>query len=192
MECSGNRRFQCLLCPCLGGAEPFFDLAPHLFNGIQIRRIRGQPANIGADATNQSLNFWHLVGRQIVHNHTVARLQGRSQNVSNIRQKHVGISRAIHYHALRLPVHSNGGYHCRTTPMTMRRSIIDPLAPGRSPPQPRHIGLGTRFIQEYEAVSVPSDTLLFPCPSGCYDIGTILFTRAESLFLYVIPISPST
>jgi hypothetical protein len=66
------------------------------------------------------------------------------------------------------------------------------IALGRAPAKPGQVGLGSRFIQEYQLGRVPTRLLFAPAPACPDDVGTVLLAGAECLFLYVSPIFAKT
>ena|ERR1700710_1116598 len=69
---------------------------------------------------------------------------------------------------------------------------MDSLALERPSTQTGHVGLGARFIQEDQLGRVEARLALAPEAARPRDVGTVLFTGAECLFLYVNPSFPNT
>ena len=187
LQGAGNGRHQGVRRARLGGAQPFFDFTPHLFNGIEIGGIRRPPTDRGPQRGDQGLDRRPFVRGQIVHDHAVTGPQGGHQHLADIGQKNVVVRRALDDHARRGSSAPDGGNHGRAAPMTMRGLVVDPLAARRPAPQTRHVGLGARFIQEYQPIHVPVGTLRRPRRAGRRNVGAVLFAGAECLFLYVSP-----
>ena len=69
---------------------------------------------------------------------------------------------------------------------------MNSLAPGRATAETREVRLGARLIQKNQPGRVEARLPLAPEPAGPGDVGAVLLTGAECLFLYVNPIFPST
>jgi len=76
--------------------------------------------------------------------------------------------------------------------MSMRGMGVNPIPTLRTPPQTRHIGLGTGFINKYQPVRIKTGLLTAPELPGLGYIGAVLLACAKCLFLYVSPIFSRT
>jgi hypothetical protein len=69
---------------------------------------------------------------------------------------------------------------------------MDSLTLERPSTKTGHVRLGTRFIQEDQLGRVKTRLALTPEAARPRDVGAVLFTGAECLFLYVNPSFPNT
>ncbi len=76
--------------------------------------------------------------------------------------------------------------------MAVRGAGVNALTPGRSSAEPSQVGLGSRLVQKNQLGRVPARLLFAPAPACPEDVGTVLLTGAERLFLYVSPIFAKT
>ena len=132
----------------LGTAEIPFDLAPHFFDGIEIRGIGRQKQDLSPGLGDQGQCLIVFVRGQVIHHHQISRPEGRTQHFPNIGLEHFRVSRPVDGQTGRGPVHPNGTDHGGGLPMAVRGVGVDPLAPRGAAAQTGQIGLGRRFVQK--------------------------------------------
>ena len=69
--------------------------------------------------------------------------------------------------------------------MAARNGVKEPLACWGSSVLSRHVGLGSAFVQENQAVGIDLTNLSLPSPTLLFYLGTLLLTGMECLFLRV-------
>lgn len=69
---------ECLRSSGLGTAQELFDLAPHFFDGIEVRRISRQKDGFGSHLTNKFKGVIVFMGGKIVHDHQISGPEGRA------------------------------------------------------------------------------------------------------------------
>jgi hypothetical protein len=72
------------------------------------------------------------------------------------------------------------------------RGGVQALAAGRPPAQAGQIGFGARLIEEDEPRRVETPLAAPPRPPRFLEVGPVLLTGPERLFLYASPIAWST
>jgi hypothetical protein len=92
---------------CFGDAQESFDLVPHQFDGVQIRRVGGQKPGLRTGGGDQSEGGLIFVGPEIVQHDDVAGAQGRHEDFPHVGLEDLGVGRPFDGHA--------GARACRTT-----------------------------------------------------------------------------
>lgn len=92
------------------------------------------------------------------------------------------VCRSGHDHRACFAVRQGGGLA-----MTMREAYPQPLAPGATAMTACHVGRGSRFINEHEALGFEIDLAVEPALALPQDVGAVLLDRVHGLFLRVIP-----
>src|SRR5215831_10466281 len=69
--------------PCLRTAQTRFDLRPALLNRVEVGRIRRQPEEPCASRRQQVFHPSNFMGRQIIPQHDVPGVQGRTQDLAH-------------------------------------------------------------------------------------------------------------
>lgn len=174
------------------GTESLFDLAPHFFNRIEIRRVGGKEPGTGTACLNESDSLFILVRGEIVHHHDVSCLQSREEHFTHVGAEDFRVRGSIDGHTSRRTIQAHGGDHGRRAPMTMGGGEVEPLSPCTSAAQACHVGLGRRLVQEHEPSRVYAPLLAAPPCAGLGHIVAPLLAGMESLFLYESPMSSKT
>ena len=86
---------KCGLGPRLGAAQGGFDLAPHLFNGIELWRVGWQEEDLGSGASDQGESRFAFMRAEVVHDDDITLAQGWAQHAAQIGPKNLGIGRAL-------------------------------------------------------------------------------------------------
>jgi hypothetical protein len=71
--------------------------------------------------------------------------------------------------------------------MAVRLAGVDTLAAPGTTTATSHVGFRARFIKEDQSRRIKASLLPPPSPPRTLDVGTVLFTSPERLFLYVSP-----
>ena len=183
----GDRLQEGGLGACFGGAQESFDLAPHQFDGVQIRRVGGQKPGLRTDGGDQSEGGFVFMGPEIVQHDDVARAQGRHEDFPHVGLEDLGVGRPFDGHAGARAVQADGGDHRGGLPMAVRTARHQTLAARGSSAQARHVCFGRRFVDEDEPARLEAALFRLPLLLSGGDIGPVLFGRVERLPLYVSP-----
>ena len=176
-------------CPQVGhragrqGSQVRFEFGKDLFNGIEVRTVRRQIEQLGADGFNRVADPGHFMTRQIVQDHAVARLEGGGEDLFDISHKGGAIKRAVK--------DGRGGEVVGAQRRNDRRRL--PVAVGdfghKAGPAPtptiaaRQLRLDRGLVQEDEAGAVEVRSVGAPVPTGRLDIRPILFGGVQDFFL---------
>jgi hypothetical protein len=175
-----------------GSAPQCLYLAPHLFDGIEVWGVGRKETDLRPGQGDQGEGLCILVRGKIIHDDPIARAQRRAQNLADLSLEHLGVGGAIDGHAGRRTIQPDGTDHGGGVPMAVRGVRVHPLPTGSASAQPRHVGFGSRLIQQDQFFGVQPRLPPPPGPPRPRDVGTILFAGAECLFLYVSPIFART
>lgn len=176
----------------LGGAEGGFDFAPHFFDRVEIRGVGREEEHLGSGLGNEFERWFTLVRREVVHDDEVARPEGGTEDFGNVGAEDFGVGRSGDAHASCGAVQANGGDHGGGLPMAAGGAGVTANAARGAPAQAGHVRLGTTFIEEDEPRRIEAALPPPPLPARPGDVGPVLFTGAECLFLYESPIFTST
>jgi len=125
------------------------------------------------------------MGRQIVQNDDVARLEGRSQLSLDVSFENEPVHRRVNDEGGDQGVTSQAGDEGLCLPMSERGFRKEPLALGATAAQARHLGRRSGLVQEDHPVWLkPHDRMARRGPflARLLDVGAILFARPQSFF----------
>ena len=176
----------------LDPAQRRLDLAPHLLDGVEIRGIGGQEADVRPGGADELRDARGAVRQEVVEGDDVAGAQRRHERRLRVHEEHSRVRRPVHRHAGGRPVGPERGDHGLRRPVPVGRVVHRPLPPGRPPVEPRHVRLRGGFVDEDEPVDGRGAHARLPCLAFGADVFAALLLRAERLFFNVIPIFPST
>ena len=95
-----------------------------------------------------------LVGRQVVHDDDVARLQGRTQHLVDIDQEGLAVHRPVQHEWRGQTVAAQPGGEGRRVPMAERLAAQRPLAPRCAAVFADHLGVGARLVDEDQSCRI--------------------------------------
>lgn len=167
------------------------DLAPHLFDGIEIGRVGGQELDARADGGDEVDGGLVFVGTEVVHDNDIAGAKHRQKHLANIGTKDFRIGCSFDGHRSRGPIQANGGDHRRRPPVPVRSAADQPLATGAAPAQAGHVRFCRRLVDEDEPGGIKSALPPPPSLTRPFDIDPVLLAGVQTLFLYVSPIFES-
>lgn len=123
-------------------------LGEHHFDGVEIRAVRRQEKQMGADATNSLSGGAALVTAEVVENDDVAWSQGRNQRLLNPGGEADSVDGAVEDQGCYDPVVTETGKEGQCLPMSMRHLGEKRLAPCAPSVLARHVGLYPRLVDE--------------------------------------------
>ncbi len=165
------------------GSQVRFEFGKDLFNGIEVRTVRRQIEELGADGFNRLADPGHFMARQIVQDDPVARLQRGGEDLFDIRDKGGAIKRAVKDGGGGEVVGPQRRNDRRRLPVAMR-DFGHEAGPAPTPAiAARHLRLDRGLVQEDETGAVEVRGLGAPVLAGRLDIRPILFGGAQDFFL---------
>lgn len=136
-----------LLGTCADGSEGLLELAPGLFDWVQIGRVGGQVEQRSPARLDSLAYAVNLVGAEIVHDDDVAGSQLRTQHLVEVGEEDFAVGGRLDRH---------GGEHAtvihRTQdgddlPVASGDVVVDAPAPWSACVDPGHLGRDAAFIQ---------------------------------------------
>jgi hypothetical protein len=125
------------------------------------------------------------VGGQIVRDDDVAWLEGRGQLGFDVSLEDGSIHGRVDHERRGQSVAAQAGDEGLSLPMSERRLGEKPAPLGTAAAQARHLGRGSRLVQEDEPVRLKPHLRLAdfrPFLARLLDVGAILFARPQSFF----------
>ena len=123
-----------------------------------------------------------FVGGQVVHDDDVAWGQRRRQHLFDIGQEGGAVHGSVEHHggghALEPERADEGG----GLPMSMGYRSPATLAPWRPAITPRHLGRGTRLVDEYQPLRLQIRLSLEPGPAATQDVSPLLLAGVRGFF----------
>ncbi len=166
----------------VGFSEQGLELCEGEFDGIEVRGIGRQ---VEQESTGRLDGFAHpgdLVARQVVHDDDVAGGEAGGEHLL-----HIGLEGGTVHGAVQ--DHRRGEARC---PQAGDEGGRLPVAPGdrgvqtpalqAAPPEPGHVGLGTRFIDKDKAFRLQPALPATPSPALGGHVGAFLFRRVRRFF----------
>ena len=175
----------------LGGSQSLFYLSPALFNGVEVRRIGWQVQQQCTGSLDLFAHALHLVRRQIVHHHHVARFQLRTKGVFEISSKDIAVGGRLDRHRGDPPGAANRAQQSERAPAAAGRALTHSLARQGASIAPCHVGADATFIQEDQFFRIDLPGLFLPNVAGDLTGSVVLLGGVERLFLSRSSISPS-
>ncbi len=127
-----------------------------------------------------------LVGRQVVHDHDIARLQRRAQDLLDVGQEPPPGHRPIQHHRCCEAAQAQTGDEGGGLPVPMQDAGAQPLAAGATPVQAGHFGRGAGLVEEHQLGRIKVGLRLKPRLPCRGDVRAVLLGRMRG-FLYVMP-----
>ncbi len=177
-QCVGDRIIEFFFGSCPGVAQVFFDLAPHLLDGVEVRGIRRQGQDGRAGGLDMLEGLGVFVRGKIVEDHNVAGAEHWGKDLFGIDTKHFAGCRPVDGHTRGASVDPDGRYHRRGHPMPAGRMVDATCPAARAASKARHVGFGARLIQANEPLDGEGGLRLFPAVACGRYIGAVLFARA--------------
>jgi hypothetical protein len=147
----------------LGLAQVSLELGEGGLDRIEIGAVGRQVAQLGARLLDELADLVALVCGWIVHDHDVAGRQSREQALPHILDEDRAVHRAIDDEGCRKAVLAQGGDEGHGLPMAPRNPANHALAALGTTIEPRHVGRGSRLIDEDQLLRVER-RLLGPPP----------------------------
>ena len=123
-----------------------------------------------------------LVAAEIVHNHDIAGVKRRDEELFDVDQKSLAVDGTIEKPRRLDSIMAQGSKERHRVPMAVRRPGLETLSFGSPAAQGRHVGLGPGLVDEDEPARI--NARLKACPSGAPSlyVGTFLLAGQQSFF----------
>ena len=135
-------------------AQDGLDLRPGQFNGVEVRRVRRQIHQMCPTRVDQLFQPGDLMGREIIHEQNIARLEGRDDTMLDIAIKRCAIDSARQNQGCRNPRPTNHRQGRRLRSGRLWRSVHHALVRCGSPIQTGQAHIDARFVQKLEPVHI--------------------------------------
>ena len=173
---------QLFLGPGSVAAQDLFDLAPHGLDGIEVRRIRRQIQQPGADGFESLPDSADFVRGQMVQTDHLARAQGRCESLRHSSQKHFAVHGAFKKPRSAETLQTNAGDQPAGLIVSVRDARQQSLPTPCAAPQARHLGVGSAFVHKQQMGRGLGRQLLMPALPFFGDVRTFLFGGGQSVF----------
>ena len=168
-------------------AQARFELGKDLLNGIEVGTVGGQVAQVRASRLDRLTHPGHFVTGQIVHDDTVARLEGGGQHLFDIGDEARAIERPVEDGGGGQLVGAEGRNESGGLPMAVGDFCDEAGATATAPIAARHLRLERGLIEEDEPGAVELSRLGAPVLPGRDDIRPLLFGGVQDFFLLSAP-----
>ena len=122
------------------------------------------------------------MGRKIVHDHDVARLEGWNQHLFDIGQEGLTIHRPVQHPCGGEAVAAQSGGEGGGFPVAEGSLADQSLAGGAAAPGADHLGIGASLVDEHQLARIKAGLAGLPFLSRLGDVGPVLFGRVQSFF----------
>ena len=124
---------------------------------------------------------------EIVHDHDIAAVQGRHQELLHISAKAGAVNRAVDDAGRGDAVAAQRRQKGQGAPARLRHLGDQAGAAGASPMPPGHVGLGPGLVDKDQPFGVKPALVFLPLLAPAGDVGAILLAGVQALFLNVMP-----
>ena len=163
-------------------AEDGFELGEHLFDWIEVRAVSGKVEKNGATRFDGFLNSGDLMHRNVVHEHDLAFLQGRSQDLLDVGSKCLAVHRAFEYERRRHPVVAQRGDEGRGLPVAVQNLVDQAFAARGAAIEASDIVGDAGFIDENQSSRIKLWLLPSQGSTIGRDVWSILLGGVKAFF----------
>ena len=154
------------------------DLAPHLLNRVEIRRVSGQEPDFRSRRSDELLRHRGLVWCEIVHHDDVALGKSRAEDPFHIGAEYLGIGGSANRHASGAANHTDRGDHRGGAPMAAKCRGVHPL-----PAQARYVVFCAALVDKDELCGIEASWALRHSLLALR-MSARSYSEARSVFLY--------
>ena len=159
------------------------NLRPGQFNRIEVRRVRRQIDQVRSTPLDQGFNPSDLVGRQVVHEQDVARLQRWDDALLDVAIEDVAIDSTRHDQRCRDARRANYGQRRGSCPRRQRGILHHALIGCGAPIQSRQTQIDARFVEKFEPFNIQGGYFFLKVGPLPLDARRVALTGVERLFL---------
>lgn len=167
---------------CFELAQDGFDFAPHPLNGIEVWAVWRQKGDARASLGNKVESFFVFVGLEVIENNDVAGAQRRSQEITHVGAKIIGVGSSREGRVSGGTVAAHRGDHCGGSPVTVRRGIVAAFTASRTSVKSCHVGFRASLIDKHQAAAVPVTPFGFPPLTTGFHIQPRLLISTQRFF----------
>lgn len=164
------------------GAQHRFQFREGLFDGIEIRTVGRQEADVRADAFDRGAHLRLFVDRQVVEHHHVATVQRGHQDLLDVGEKRRTVDRSVEDRGRGQAVEPQRRDDGVRLPVTARGVIVQARAAGTAPIAAEEIGGDAAFIQKDVLAHVAQGLRGRPLAARRGDVRATLFVGAYGFF----------
>lgn len=165
-----------------GFSEQALQFGESQFDWIQIGAVGWQVLKLSADRFDGFADAGDLVSRQVVENQDVSGLERRRELLLHIGEEELPIHGTVDHERSCESRGTQAGDEGCCFPMTMGHVSDQALATPRAPVTPRHLGVGSRFIEKHQSSIIERGSPKIPTRPAVDDIGPLLFSRMQDFF----------
>jgi hypothetical protein len=165
-----------------GFSQEVLELGEELFDRIQIGGVFRQEEELGPYRANELTHGFAFVAAEIVHDHDIAGLQRRKENLLHIELKAVAIDRPLDEPRRVDPVMTQSRQEGHCLPTAVWNFACKPLATWRPSPQWCHVGPGPGFVDEDQPLRIDTTLIFYPLRSLSRYVATIAFASHHAFF----------
>ena len=147
-----------------------FELGEDLLDRVEVGAVGRQVEEAGAAGFDRFAHAGDLVGRKVVHDDDVARLERRRQGLLDIGKKALAVDGAVEDAGRGDPVVAQRGQEGGGLPVAVRHGSPRPAAaPLAAAVAPGHVGLGPGLVDEDQAFGLNAGC---PCRQAARAVAT--------------------
>jgi hypothetical protein len=165
-----------------GGAQERLEFGKREFDGIEVRTVRGQEAELGSGLFDRCPHRGMLVHHQVVEDDDIPWPQRGDQDLIDIRPEAVGVDRAVKHRGRIHAVDAQGGNHRVGLPMLAGRVIVETRPTRTAAVATQQVGRDARFVDEHVLTGVPERQPVAPVAARRDDIRPTLFLGVDCFF----------
>ena len=169
-------------CSRLGHSHPMFDLGEHLFDWIEVGRVRWEKCEFGIGCEDCVAYGVRLVASQVVENDDVTRPECGNEELFDISAKDDPVDRTINDARFSQCIDPKGCQERQRAPTTVWCIACEARALRTPAAQRRHIGFDPRLINEDKTLRSKAAAGAMPAVTPSDDIRPSLLTGEERFF----------
>ena len=137
---------------------------------------------LGADTAQGGAHGAALVATEIIHNHDVAGLEGRDEELSDVGKEALTVDGSIEDARGGDAIVTKGGQEGHGRPVPVRHLGVQWLATPVPTMAAGHVGLGPRLVDEDQPPGIDAGLVLLPPGPPTSDVRAILFAGEHGFF----------
>lgn len=181
-ECGGYERHHLIEVTRPRRAEEGLQFRKREFNGIEVRPVRGQKAEVGAGLFDRRAHRRVLVHRQVVEDDDVTRPQRGDQDLIDIGAETVDVDGPVKHRGRTYSVEAEGRNHGVRLPVAAGSVIAEAGAARTAAVAAQQVGRDARFVDKHILSGVTQRQAISPLAAGHHDIRPALFVGVYRSF----------
>ena len=152
------------------------------FDRIEIGRIGRQVAEFGTGSLDHASDAIDLMGRQVIHHDDISGPEFRHEAALDIGQEDISVGRAVDHEGSDQAARAEPGNEGGRLPVSKGHSPDNPGPLGAAPTRSRHIGRGSRLVDEDQTRRIKRWLAFPPRVTRRLDVRTLLFAGMNRFF----------